>query len=363
MAKLSSHLSLYIPHLLTPGPKRDQLAQIDLPELSALALLLSRSKNHIIAQQGFFERSFSLFDLLPDNVAENDLPIASVSLSALNSASKEQKIQNHPQWVYKINPVYLHPDMDQLILSADLSQQIENHEAQQICQSINDYFNDSEQDKSWKLHYFAENHFYLISQCKIEMTTTTLDKVLGLPITHQLPKGKDADYWNQTLNEIQMFLFSMPLNQKRKEQGKTPINSLWIWGGGEFPLAIKPGQENHINREWNLVYSTNYLIEDFCQFLNIPHQRLDQFKPLKESNQLLVIDELQTAYAAKDFYHWLESIENLENTLFTPLVQALKQQNIKTLQIITEDSQRFSLNIRQLNAWWKRKLPINHYLK
>ena len=39
------------------------------------------------------------------------------------------------------------------------------------------------------------------------------------------------------LNEIQVLLHQHPLNAARRARGLTPVNSLWLWGGGRLPAV------------------------------------------------------------------------------------------------------------------------------
>jgi len=250
------------------------------------------------------------------------------------------------------------------VLAEDLSEQVSDVEGQQICSAINAYFNQSVQDKSWQLAYFGQHHFYLISSCQIKIKTTPLETNLGQPIARNLFIGIDADYWNQTLNEIQMFLFSMPLNQQRSEQGQTIINSLWVWGGGPYPLPRLSRPDNGSSKAWNRVFSNHKLIQQLCHYTDIEHLLLNDYKhdmvknKPSEQHQLIVLNDLENAYSQKDFYTWLEVIKNYETQWFAPLLDALNKKNISSLNVITEDSTIFSLNKRQINSWWIRKKPL-----
>jgi len=43
------------------------------------------------------------------------------------------------------------------------------------------------------------------------------------------PKGVEALHWHQLFNEIQMLLFSHPVNEAREVRGELPVNSVWLW--------------------------------------------------------------------------------------------------------------------------------------
>ena len=58
-------------------------------------------------------------------------------------------------------------------------------------------------------------------------------------ITEHLPKGANADVYLNLMKESYALLKNHPVNIKRKNAGKNPANSIWLWGEG-----TKPALEN-----------------------------------------------------------------------------------------------------------------------
>jgi 2,3-bisphosphoglycerate-independent phosphoglycerate mutase len=57
-----------------------------------------------------------------------------------------------------------------------------------------------------------------------------------LAIKPMTPQGKEtADLLNRLVEESQSFLENHPVNQKRREDGRQPANSLWPWAPGKKP--------------------------------------------------------------------------------------------------------------------------------
>jgi len=59
-----------------------------------------------------------------------------------------------------------------------------------------------------------------------------------------LPAGPDGGALRRLMTEIQMWLHEHPVNVARRRRGETPVNGLWLWGGGGGPLlppAALPG--------------------------------------------------------------------------------------------------------------------------
>jgi hypothetical protein len=53
--------------------------------------------------------------------------------------------------------------------------------------------------------------------------------LLGAPF-----QGADRAFFARLLTEAQMLLATHPMNLQREEEGKQPVNSIWLWGGGHW---------------------------------------------------------------------------------------------------------------------------------
>jgi len=74
------------------------------------------------------------------------------------------------------------------------------------------------------------------------MTATPPHDITGKSVLNYLPSGDGAATLNNIMNHAQMALHDHPLNKKRKEEGKLPANSIWLWGHGKTP-RVAPYRE------------------------------------------------------------------------------------------------------------------------
>lgn len=65
-----------------------------------------------------------------------------------------------------------------------------------------------------------------------QLLTHPADEALGAPISPFLPDGPDAARWRRWQSEMQMLLFAHPVTSERAQQGRAPINGVWLSGGG-----------------------------------------------------------------------------------------------------------------------------------
>ncbi len=74
----------------------------------------------------------------------------------------------------------------------------------------------------------------------IAVLTERPDWLVGEPLRPNLPRGKDARLVERWMNELQMLLFTHPVNIAREDRGLPPINVVWLWGFGDArqPLPL-----------------------------------------------------------------------------------------------------------------------------
>ena len=64
------------------------------------------------------------------------------------------------------------------------------------------------------------------------------EQALGEDLAQHLPQGAQGRRWRVLLNDVQVLLHQHPLNAARQARGESPVNSLWLWGGGCLPPPV-----------------------------------------------------------------------------------------------------------------------------
>ncbi len=67
------------------------------------------------------------------------------------------------------------------------------------------------------------------------MSSTPPHDISGKSILEHLPSGDGADKLINIMNHAQLVLHDHPVNKQRKQEGKLPANSVWLWGHGKTP--------------------------------------------------------------------------------------------------------------------------------
>lgn len=72
------------------------------------------------------------------------------------------------------------------------------------------------------------------------LPTASLDRVVGRNIDRWLPQGEAGRMVRRLQQEMQMLLYTLPLNDARQRGGLLPVNSFWVSGTGALPEGTPP---------------------------------------------------------------------------------------------------------------------------
>lgn len=251
-------------------------------------------------RQGFERRLFNHFSA--QALPNNDLPIA--------------KLRSQDDNVLCADPCYLHPDRDQLLLFSG-SLDISSDEADELITAIQPLLDEF----GATLTKLNNEQWNIKLETLPDLEFTALPEVTGKAVQQSLPKGDEQTrlQWLRLWNEIQMLLFDLPLNEKRQNQGKFPINSLWFWGGG-IPELLQNG--------WQGVIGNDALLGMLAKQVNVeckPSLKAVEFDQIR-GKQLVVFDALDLEEL------WPEQLENIE-LVFVKLWQSIQWNKLKKVNI------------------------------
>ena len=92
-----------------------------------------------------------------------------------------------------------------------------------------------------RLTFIDVNIWLVTCTNAINVLTERPDWLIGEPLRPNLPRGKDARLVERWMNELQMLLFTHPVNAAREACGVPPINLVWLWGFGSLNVAGTQG--------------------------------------------------------------------------------------------------------------------------
>ena len=222
-------------------------------------------------------------------------------------------------------------------------------EAAQICASLNQHF------AGQGMEFFTPHpqRWYVKLGRLPSIETVPLSQVAGQNVHGFLPKGAEAMRWHQLFNEIQMLLFTHPVNTAREARGELPVNSVWFWGMGNTDLPLP------LQKMYDSVSADDVLPEMLATAADILFSGWDgQWRNTeKTGRQLLVFTGLRQALQRGDLAAWRSAVQDFETGCAQPLWHALHSGKIHELQmdILGGDGIR-QVFIRRQDTWafWRR---------
>ncbi|MGH6625528.1 MAG: phosphoglycerate mutase, partial [Burkholderiaceae bacterium] len=95
------------------------------------------------------------------------------------------------------------------------------------------------------LSYAAPTRWLARGELFRDLATASLDRVLGRPIDAWMPEAAQAKPLRRLQNEMQMLLYTHPVNDARAQRGLPPVNSFWVSGTGALPPPSARGTGGH----------------------------------------------------------------------------------------------------------------------
>jgi hypothetical protein len=230
---------------------------------------------------------------------QQDWPLAPITLAWTGGQP------GNDYWL-RADPVHLRIERDQLILS-EIAEPSPD-EARMLCEALAAHFG-----VAFSPQPLRPGAWVVRVAGTPAITTTPLSQAVGQPIDPLLPAGNDALQWRKLLNEVQMLLFSHPVNQAREAHGEPVINSVWLWGGGRLVERAKKNSRTVFcsNADWRAL--AEYAGAEPCM-------PADTWSPEIPEHALVILDEPHGLLRAGDFNGWLKAMQNFENNWLKPLL-------------------------------------------
>jgi len=330
-----SKVTLFIPSLLPPPA--DTFGEAPMQRYPALEQIVARghaSSADCSNSAAWLCESFGVRKQL-------DWPAAPISLQG------EGGDPGRSFWLCA-NPVHLQVQRDQLVLTPPASLSISETESRSLIETLNRHF------AADGLVFVAPDpqRWYLRMPSFPDLHTVALEDAVGRDINHLLPSGNDRMHYHGLFNEVQMLLHAHPVNEARDEAGIALVNSVWFWGGGTLPPAIRS--------PWTQLVGDSPLLRGLGRLADVPVASLAKGSDFTVTTDALVVLPGPDQHADMDR---ARELGRLERDWIAPLLKRLRSGEIRHLEIATTcagKGLRWSICSRDLWKFWKRPAPLAH---
>lgn len=104
-------------------------------------------------------------------------------------------------------------------------------ESQALLAAMQPYF----EEDGMALHYDRPDRWRARGAMLTDLPTASLDRVAGRNLENWIPRSPQAVHLRRLQNEMQMLLYTHPVNEARAARGVPAVNSLWLSGTGTLP--------------------------------------------------------------------------------------------------------------------------------
>jgi hypothetical protein len=135
-------------------------------------------------------------------------------------------------WAW-LTPVHLHVGTEQFTMTDPATLKLDDAASQELLDAVRALF----ESEGFTLHWAAPQRWLASHPLFDDLPTASLDRVIGRNVDPWLPDQRAARLLRRLQNEVQMLLYTHPLNDRREAAGLPTVNSLWASASGRLPAA------------------------------------------------------------------------------------------------------------------------------
>ena len=131
----------------------------------------------------------------------------------------------------RLTPVHLHLGADAVSLTEPTALPLDEASSRQLFEAVRPLF----ETEGFTLHWAAPQQWLATHALFDGLVTAAIDRVINRNIDPWLPEQRSARLIRRLQNEVQMLLYTHPLNDAREAAGLPTVNSVWLSGCGRLP--------------------------------------------------------------------------------------------------------------------------------
>jgi len=221
-------MHLVIPFAAPAGPQcHAALERLELPHMRTLLRALSPIGELVGTDSDLsplMERMLS-----QDAFADGLIPWAALRVKALPpfQASAAYGL---------VSPCHLLVHADHISMQDPSTLDLIETESQALMQAMQPYFREDE----LTLHWLQADTWLVEGESLRGLATASLERVRGQSVDRWIPRQDAARLLRRLQNEMQMLLYTHPINDARVARGAPMVNSFWLSGTGDLPAHPRP---------------------------------------------------------------------------------------------------------------------------
>lgn len=225
---VSDAVHLLVPFAAPPaGASAEALRGLVLPQLQRLLRRLgleSADAGDPLSLSPPHERAVARACGLP--VADGLVPLAAVQ------ARQDGLGDAGAGWAW-IHPAHWRVGADHIAMALPRELQLAGEDSQALLEAMRPWF----AEDGITLAYDTPARWLACGEIFRGLPTASIDRVAGREVARWLPAGEAGRTLRRLQQEMQMLLYTLPLNDARQRAGRLPVNSFWVSGTGALPAG------------------------------------------------------------------------------------------------------------------------------
>ncbi len=245
------------------------------------------------------------------------------------------------------DPVHLHFARDTLLLADASGLAITRQEADTLMAGLNDTFSDI-----GRFEAPAPDRWYVHLQERPAPHFHPLADVNGRPVQLFLPEGSEVGRWARLSNELEVWLYSHPVNAAREAAGQRTINGVWLWGAGAGQADCTP--------QVTAVQACQPFALGLARLAGVTATPANRYAPATGTT-LALVEALQRPALHHDQNAWTDALQQLESLWFAPVLSDLKARRLTRVRIrVPDDRHLLELDVTTASLWkfWRKPKPL-----
>lgn len=133
----------------------------------------------------------------------------------------------------RITPCHWRVGTGHVAMDAPDGLRLEESQSKALCAAMRPFF----EEDGITLQYRSPMFWLAHGEIFRELPTASLDRVAGRSIDDWMPRTPEAAPLRRLQQEMQMLLYTHPVNEERERAGLLPVNSFWASGAGVLAQA------------------------------------------------------------------------------------------------------------------------------
>jgi hypothetical protein len=223
-------------------------------------------------------------------------------------------------WAF-ITPCHWDAQSNQVIMADPSSLDLTAAESQALVESMQPYF----ASDGIRLSYSQPHRWLASGDLFRGLPTASLDRVIGRSIQNWMPEAARAKPLRRLQNEMQMLLYTHPVNDARQARGVPAINSFWISGTGRESALLGAPLYANLQAQFNPDDQTQHVPAAPETHWHDAPVGLVSMPPALEALTVHIPQALRDAALRKDWAAWAQAWRFIDATYCSDLLRAARR--------------------------------------